>query len=131
MNPHTLMQLSALLMCAAWVVAWVKPNWLSTSMLGVSEKGTEQSRWMRGKLRALALKAYRYTGWLPIAIVSWLPMDWYAIGLIAFGVVQLPLFALYKRRLKRQWMLWQQLGYDGPPDVAAQAAQLAQPTQLH
>jgi hypothetical protein len=35
--------------------------------------------------------------------------------------------ALYSLRLKRQWLLWQQLGYDGPPELEQQRESLQKP----
>lgn len=118
------LNLFVLMMTGLWVTALVKPSLLTDWVLGLPVQGTEKSRWVRRQLRRFGLKLYRWTGWIPIVATHFLPEFWAWGVILAVGVGTIPIPYVLKSRLLRQYELWQQLGYDGPPALDEQATKL-------
>jgi hypothetical protein len=109
-----------------WLLATFKPKWLGKKNLGAQNKITKRSVWMKAEANRFAQQFLRYTA-LPAAMLPLL-FENSISGLYLSVYVWLGIGCtyLYSRRLKRQWDLWQQLGYDGPPALEKQQAQLQQ-----
>lgn len=96
--------------------------------LGLGERGglSRRSSWIRRRTTRFMLRLVRTTS-LPLAVVA-LFLGWWAIALLYgyMGATYL-LVRRHQRTVGREWDLWQQLGYDGPPDLEQQALSLTPP----
>lgn len=95
--------------------------------LAVRTTKTDKSAWLKAQVGRRAKRWFVYT--LPLVVVA-MPFvsPWVALMLpllhsvaVGWGV------RLQYRKLARAWDLWQQLGYDGPPNLEAQANSLQHP----
>ncbi|MDX2061695.1 MAG: hypothetical protein SFY70_01395 [Bacteroidia bacterium] len=114
----------ALVVC--WLMAVLRPNWLGQNNLGAKNAITKRSAWMRREASRFGRWFLIWTA-LPAAGLSYLyDLSLKGSFISVYVMVGVVATYLYSRRLKRQWNLWQQLGYDGPPKVEEQRAQLTQ-----
>lgn len=116
--------LSLFPMLLLWLVGLVYPRvfagYLSSSQQGLSKK----SAWVRRKTER----------WLRRVVLISFPLfamaSYFLLGKsmgVAWSVPPLLYWAagsLYRRSLKKKYELWQQLGYDGPPELEEQEKHL-------
>jgi hypothetical protein len=126
-EPDIISYFSSIALFVIWLIAMFKPKWMGRSNLGAKNNITKRSDWMRGRASHFANQMVRYSA-LPLALVAFLYADSFGKHLMAvYAGLGSGITYLFSRRLKRQWDLWQQLGYDGPPALDQQQKQLTQP----
>jgi hypothetical protein len=109
-----------------WGISLVRPKWFGSKMLwGTATPMTNKSKWMREKFRSLSMKVAQRTLWVLVPIAL-LPLPFYTTLAIVLGytVAVFGYQVIEMLRLNNKWKLWQQLGYDGPPELEHQSDKL-------
>lgn len=92
--------------------------------LGERSGASRKSNWIRAKAAQWIRRRWLRWASLPLGVLS-VFIGWWGL-LLLYGFMGLSVLATrrYQKHLHRQWELWQQLGYDGPPELEEQARQL-------